>query len=206
MQWWWLIMSFPAFMIKKHILTSRRVWSIRNVYRVFVSMVSSEVQTEPEDFFGDGILSADSLGSIEIKNRSEARTVDGSEIRRSPVDMVNIPVIHKAIFISGSAGCLNHQQYEFNSNLHTIWRVPRCHLNFTFGNCFWHPKSYLMCPFTPKQIISQRYVVNKWGHWKVHQCKWSYSSSLELTITYMEICVSCHFGVPSKPVGYHHDI
>ena len=48
-----------------------------------MSMVSSEVQTEREDFFWDGILSADSLGSIEIKNRSEARTVDGSEIRQT---------------------------------------------------------------------------------------------------------------------------
>ena len=42
------------------------------------------------------------------------------EIRRSPVDMVNIPVIYKAIFIPGGAGFRNHQQYEFNSNLHTI--------------------------------------------------------------------------------------
>ena len=50
------------------------------------------VQTELEVFFWDGILSADSLGSIEIKNRSESRTVDGSEIRRSPVDMVISPL------------------------------------------------------------------------------------------------------------------
>ena len=28
-------------------------------------------------------------------------TVDGSEIRRSPVDMVNIPMIYRVLYISG---------------------------------------------------------------------------------------------------------
>ena len=33
-------------------------------------------------------------------------TVDGSEIRRAPVDMVNITIIYRVLYISGGAGFL----------------------------------------------------------------------------------------------------
>ena len=43
---------------------------------------------------------------IRIRNPTEIvdDTVDGSEIRRAPVDMVNIPIIYRVLYIPG--GCL----------------------------------------------------------------------------------------------------
>ena len=41
-------------------------------------------------------------------------TVDGSEIPRPQVDMVNILIIYKVLYISGGClGFLNHQQYQY---------------------------------------------------------------------------------------------
>ena len=40
----------------------------------------------------------------------ENDTVDGSEIRRSPVDLVKYPVIYRVSYMLGGAGFF-HQQY-----------------------------------------------------------------------------------------------
>ena len=40
-------------------------------------------------------------------------TVDGSEIRRSPVEVGSFyAIVYKVLYIPGGAGFLNHQQYE----------------------------------------------------------------------------------------------
>ena len=163
---------------QKTYLNITEVWSIRNVYSVFCWF-----KPNLKVFFGDGILSADSLGSIEIKNRSESRTVDGSEIRRSPVDMVNIPVIYKATF---------HLRWCRISEPSTVWIQFKSSRNLKGATV--PLKLYIWELFLAPQILFNVPLYTQTNHQTAICCEWmrslkgasvymilQYSNSSELT-------------------------
>ena len=56
---------------------------------------------------------------------SAGRTGDGRN--PAPVDMVNIHIIYKVVYVPGGffAGYLNHQQYPHRIEVHTKWGWAR---------------------------------------------------------------------------------
>ena len=88
-------------------------------------------------------------------------TVDGSEIRRSPVNMVVYPIIYRVSYIPGGCclGFLNHQQYH--------WYLIPCMIHHPIIPTSGHfPLSFLV-HHLPEQQRNQRAVKKKqsWQPW-----------------------------------------
>ena len=118
----------PSFHLNHHSTTRSTVWQVWQVPgRAWINLDAlclwsvDEGMISIELIYKIGWWSLKSLCLETSSNRSSQKKTgqvkfeenvpnilltDGSEILRSPVDMVNIPIIYRASCISGGAGCL----------------------------------------------------------------------------------------------------